>query len=141
MPEPLAESLSRFTPDGTGLDRDALLFAAGRASARPNRCWRALAGTLAASQLLTLVFLWPRPAPPAAPPFVAAPAPTVEAPLPPTAVERPLPLADDTPGLVALCERVLAADGDLPSPPPVERLLPPGPPLRAFASPPSALVN
>ena len=46
MSEPLAERLSRFTPDGSGLDRDALLFAAGRASARPNRRWVALAAAL-----------------------------------------------------------------------------------------------
>jgi hypothetical protein len=60
MSEPLAEHLSRFTPDPTGLDRDALLFAAGRASARANRKWQALVGTLALSQVLTLVLLWPR---------------------------------------------------------------------------------
>ena len=60
MSEPLAERLSRFTPDAGKLDRDALLFAAGRASARPGRRWMALAGALAASQLLTLLFLWPR---------------------------------------------------------------------------------
>ena len=60
MSEPLAERLSRFTPDAGELDRDALLFAAGRASARPGRRWKAVAGALAASQLLTLLFLWPR---------------------------------------------------------------------------------
>ncbi len=60
MSEPLAERLSRFTPDAGKLDRDALLFAAGRASARPGRRWMALTGALAASQLLTLLFLWPR---------------------------------------------------------------------------------
>ena len=50
MSEPLAERLSRFTPDGAGLDRDSLLFAAGRASARPSRRWQALAAALAASR-------------------------------------------------------------------------------------------
>ena len=59
MSEPFAERLSRFTPDGSGLDRDALLFAAGRASVRHNRRWRVVAGGLAASQLLTLLLLWP----------------------------------------------------------------------------------
>ena len=39
MSEPILERLSRFTPDAGGLDRDALLFAAGRESARPNRGW------------------------------------------------------------------------------------------------------
>ena len=37
MSEPILERLSRFTPDAGRLDRDALLFAAGRESARPNR--------------------------------------------------------------------------------------------------------
>jgi|SRR5882724_7940231 len=63
MREPIIESLSRFTPGAGGLDRDAILFAAGRASARPNRKWMALAGSLAASQLVTLALLWPRPTP------------------------------------------------------------------------------
>jgi hypothetical protein len=52
--DPLIRQLSRFTPDGSGLDRDALLFAAGRAAARPSRRWQVLAGALAASQLVTL---------------------------------------------------------------------------------------
>ena len=79
MSEPLAERLSRFTPDAGALDRDALLFAAGRASARPGRRWKALAGALAASQLLTLLALWPHTPPTASP---------VE-PSPPVAVEPP----------------------------------------------------
>src|SRR5438270_112330 len=77
MPEPIIERLSRFTPDGSGLDRDALLFAAGRASIRPNRAWMAIAGALAASQVLTLAFLWPKPATPAALPGVPPSTPQV----------------------------------------------------------------
>src|SRR5260370_244631 len=64
MPESFLERLSRFTPDGSGLDRDALLFAAGRASVRPHRGWIVAAGALAACQVLTLALLWPRHAPP-----------------------------------------------------------------------------
>ena len=60
--------LSRFTPDPGGLDRDALLYAAGRASARPSRAWPALAAALAVTQVLTLALLRPRPAPPAVQP-------------------------------------------------------------------------
>ena len=60
MSESLEKRLSHFTPDGTGLDRDALLFAAGRASARPKRLWPVLAGVLAISQLLSLTLMWPR---------------------------------------------------------------------------------
>jgi hypothetical protein len=64
MSEPVLERLSRFTPNAGGLDRDALLFAAGRGSARPSRGWITLATLLANTQILSLVFLWPRPTPP-----------------------------------------------------------------------------
>ena len=95
MSEPIAERLSRFTPDAGQLDRDALLFAAGRASARPGRRWIAVAGALAASQLLTLVFLWPRTPPPGADaprsPFAPAPSVAVEPPSPPSAPRTRVP--------------------------------------------------
>ena len=64
MSEPFLERLSRFTADSRGLDRDALLFAAGRASARPSRGWKSLASALAVTQLFSLVVLWPRTVPP-----------------------------------------------------------------------------
>jgi hypothetical protein len=54
MSRPVDEILSRFSPDTSGLDRDALVFAAGRASARPNRRYAALATCLAVSQAITL---------------------------------------------------------------------------------------
>jgi hypothetical protein len=54
MSRPVDEILSRFSPDTSGLDRDALVFAAGRASARPNRRYAALAACLAVSQAITL---------------------------------------------------------------------------------------
>jgi hypothetical protein len=62
MPErtdPMTERLSRLTPSAAGLDRDALLFAAGQRSAR-SRLWPAIAGVLAIAQVATLVALWPR---------------------------------------------------------------------------------
>ena len=64
MSEPFLERLSRFTPDAGRLDRDALLFAAGRNSARPNRGWMTMAGLLAGTQALSLVLLWPPASPP-----------------------------------------------------------------------------
>ena len=64
MSEPFLERLSRFTPDAGGLDRDALLFAAGRVSARRNRGWMTVASLLAGTQALSLIFLWPHPSPP-----------------------------------------------------------------------------
>ena len=63
MSEPILERLSRFTPDAGRLDRDALLFAAGRDSARPSRGWMALATLLASTQSLSLLLLWPQPRP------------------------------------------------------------------------------
>lgn len=57
MPGPLEDSLSRFTPSLGDLDRDGLLFAAGRASARPDRKWPTIAALLAMSQALTLALL------------------------------------------------------------------------------------
>ncbi len=62
MPEqpvdPIAK-LARFTPAPAGPDRDAVLFAAGRASVRRSWRWPAVAGLLAVSQAVTLFVLWP----------------------------------------------------------------------------------
>jgi hypothetical protein len=60
MSDQLFERLMRFTPDPGKLDRDALLFAAGRSSARPNRSWKWLAAVLAGTQALSLLLLLPR---------------------------------------------------------------------------------
>jgi hypothetical protein len=49
--------MTKFTPDAGRLERDSLLFAAGRASARPNRTWITLAAMLASTQVLSLA-LW-----------------------------------------------------------------------------------
>ena len=68
MPEDVISKLESFSP--VPLDRDALLFAAGRASVRPTQVWKRLAGVLAATQTLSLALgLWywsrtePRPDP------------------------------------------------------------------------------
>ena len=56
MPNEFLDALKGFTPDGSGLDRDALLFEAGRASVgSPARAWGFVA-LLALSQALTLGF-------------------------------------------------------------------------------------
>jgi hypothetical protein len=65
MSEAFLDRLSQFTPNAGGLDRDALLFAAGRASARPGRGWIAFATVVTSTQVLSLVFLWARPPSPA----------------------------------------------------------------------------
>jgi hypothetical protein len=127
MSEPLIDRLSRLTPDGTGLDRDALLFAAGRVSVRPKRRWVALAIALGASQLLTLVLLWPRPLP-------SAPAPVART--EPAVAPEPEPPPPWMPP-----DRAIAVVGDRPRAVPVEHLVPPRPPLYAFGAPPASLLN
>ncbi len=93
MSEPFLERLTGFTPDAGRLDRDALLFAAGRSSARPNRGWMTLTCLLAGTQTLTLALLWPHSTPPAgglAVPVAALPAPRrPQDPRPPR--RRPVP--------------------------------------------------
>jgi hypothetical protein len=133
MSEPLAEILSRFTPNATDLNRDALLFAAGRASVRPRRGWQALAGVLAASQLLTLLCLWPRTPPVSVPnttPFAAS-----EPSRPGSAVEP------DPSAWGALLQRMKETDLDYPTPSSDQPMVPPDPPLHAFGKPPPSLLN
>lgn len=61
MPEDLTNTLKQFTP--TLPDRDALLFAAGRASARPAPIWKVLCGLLAITQIVMVAFWLVRPSP------------------------------------------------------------------------------
>jgi hypothetical protein len=132
MSEPLIERLGRFTPDSSGLDRDALLFAAGRASARPGRWWVGLAGLLAVSQALTLVLLCSRHEHSLATP---GPAPT------PPVVNEPAPSGSEPPALVVLRQQALATEGNLPRPAPIEPLVPALPMLRAFAPAPGIQLD
>lgn len=139
MSEPLAEHLSRFTPDATGLDRDALLFAAGRASARANRTWQALAGTLVLSQVVTLVWLWPQTSP------SISPSPTS----PPLAASRPshtettdMPASKPDPSeWRVLRQHMFEMEANEPAPSSDGPMVSPDPPLHAFGSPPPSLLN
>ena len=83
MSEDVMGKLGSFTP--AAVDRDALLFAAGRASAKPARFWKLSAVVLAVSQCITLG-LWfapkPETAPPTAPPPAAIPADDPAIPVP-----------------------------------------------------------
>jgi hypothetical protein len=75
------DKLARFTPAAGGLDRDELLFRAGRASARTPRGWKVAAGVLATTQAATLA-LWlggGSGPPPTAPTAVAPEAPPAPA--------------------------------------------------------------
>jgi hypothetical protein len=136
MSEPFLERLSRFTPDPGRLDRDALLFAAGRASARPNRGWKALATLLASTQALSLVLLWPNPNPPAGS-FAVQVA---------TVPERPAGLDHETseawanPGLLSARQRPQQSETQ-DRPAGNGTLIDSGPPLRAFGPLPSSMLN
>jgi hypothetical protein len=138
MSEPIFERLSRFTPDAGVLDRDALLVAAGRRSAQPNRGWIALAAALAVSQTLSLVLLWP------------SRAPSVSR-VPESVAPRPTPAATpETPSPVPTGGPVLwSARHPLPDPDTVDRpettatvtVIDSGPPLRAFGPPPPSILH
>jgi hypothetical protein len=134
MSEPILERLSRFTPDAGRLDRDALLFAAGRVSARPNRGWKTLASLLAGTQALSLVLLWTHPMAPVGGltgPLAGVPAPSATP--GPSASE-----ASPNPGLWSARRGLLESDssdrpgGDM-------TFIDSEPPLRAFRPPPSLL--
>ena len=64
LTDPVARALARFTPAAPGLDRDELLFRAGRASARSGRLWKGAAALLLVTNAATLA-VWlstpPRP--------------------------------------------------------------------------------
>jgi hypothetical protein len=108
MRDPIIEKLSRFTADGSGLDRDAILFAAGRASARPNRGWQVATGGLVACQLVTLALLWPRSAIPVSP--------SVEPGLPMPMAIASLPERTDQ-AVLGVLSRGLLVSGDVDLPP------------------------
>ncbi len=124
--DPLIRQLSKFTPNGGGLDRDAVIFAAGKASAKPSCRWKALAGTLAMSQVMTLgLFLWPANVP------LAPDTPQQSF----VAIERQMPPEtknDDLRKYWLLREQLLSGDGTLPPLELYDFALPDDPPLRAF---------
>lgn len=137
MSGPFPERLSRFTPDAGGLDPAAVLYAAGRRSARPNRGWVALAAALAGSQVVSLALLWPHPAPPAGPAPGPAVVPQAAAP-----VEPANAWATDSPGVWSVRDSLLGSDpeGRSPSDQAVT-LVDSGPPLRGFGPPPPSILK
>lgn len=133
MSEPFIERLSRFTPDAGGLDRDALLYAAGRASAHPNRIWIALAATLALTQPVSLMLVWPHVVPPAA----HAPVDITSLPMRSATVESPAPDALESVGVWSArysLSELEAAKSLVPAQ--AVTFIESGPPLRAFGPPP-----
>jgi hypothetical protein len=135
MSEPILERLSRFTPDAGRLDRDALLFAAGRDSARPNRGWMTLASLLAGTQALSLALMWPHSSPSVGRSTVSI----AGVPAPSAAPGPPATGASAHPGLWSAHRRLLEPDSN---DPPVGDItfIESEPPLRAFPLP-SSLLN
>jgi hypothetical protein len=107
MSEPLADRMKRFTPEGAALDRDALLFNAGRASVRPGHGWKLFALSLVFSQVATLGLLWPRPAPRTSPSLIQPPQQPAEPSSPP-------PSFDPSEWLVLNHRASVAAETDFP---------------------------
>ena len=118
MPGPVEESLSRFTPSLGGIDRDAILFAAGRASARPDRKWPTLAALLALSQILTV---W----------LLLSPGP-----LPPSPTPLPVPIIPSDPETTIPIVRDWRPIFDETAVPPIvsDDLIPDEPPLHAYSA-------
>ncbi|WP_020467900.1 hypothetical protein [Zavarzinella formosa] len=113
--------LVRLTPGRGGLDRDAVMFAAGRGSVRPSRLWPAIAGLLAISQVVTLCLLWPK-----------SPEPVLPPPVTPVMIALPpeeAPPVSPTPGSILWYR----TDGNRPVSSPVAGhvLASNGPPMRA----------
>lgn len=133
MSERFLERLSGFTPDASGLDRDALLFAAGRASAHPNRGLTAVVGLLAATQALSLVLFLRPPPPPTAQRWAGTPAATSPGPAPAFEgdIGRTIWSTRDRVRLLEMDDRPLRGVSF------IDR----GPPLRAFPLPSPLAVN
>ena len=138
MSEPFFERMSRFTPHAGGLDRDSLLYAAGRASARTNRAWIALTAALAVTQPLSLFLLWPH----AAPPGANLTLPTASRPTPASAQERWILDSSDSASLWSIRHNLLDSErqNDL-VPPRAVTFVEDGPPLRAFTPLPPSILN
>jgi hypothetical protein len=122
------------------LDRDALLYAAGRSSARPNRRWITLATLLANTQILSLVLLWPRSTPPPTEGRLTVAAAVDPASLPPITLETPTTAAVASDGTWSSRRRLVEPDKD-------ERdvdsitLIDSGPPLKILGPLPPSLLN
>ena len=134
MSESFLQRLSRFTPDAGSLQRDALLFAAGRGSARPGRGWKTLAMALAGTQSISLALLWPQLL--SSPPSVPVPVATrSSSPVESRVVEPPV-----DPGMWSAASRLQDIETDA-RPAEAVTFVDNEPPLRAFATPPASIVN
>jgi hypothetical protein len=138
MSEPFLERMSRFTPYAGRLDHDALLFAAGRGSARPNRGWKTLATILASTQALSLGLLWPRPTRSIS--GLTAPVTVATVPFSRSNLETQTPDALTGPGAWSAHRRLMDPDKDEVAIDSVT-LIDSGPPLKIMGPHPPSLLN
>jgi hypothetical protein len=142
MSEPIDERLSRFTPDAGRLDRDSLLFEAGRKSARPNRAWTVSASVLAFTQLVSLVVLWPGMLPQAGERTFAANRPPSRAVDPGATLEQTPSDVKNSQSLWAARRRFQESEiDDKPAPADGGPFVESEAPLRAFTPPAVSLLN
>ena len=136
MSDQFAKFLSRLTPSAGTLDRDGLLFAAGRASVRPHRGWRTMAVLLASSQALSLAILWPH----SNSPVAGIPGPMAVAPVPPSQIAPATFRANANPGVWSARRSLEVSDLEE-RPDATITFIESGPPLRAFGLPPESVLN
>ena len=122
MSDALTRLLRRFTPAGDGLDRDALMYEAGRASVPSPARWKALAALLALGQALTLLLLVAQPAPRPAAPAEVRPEPAITPPSEPPA------------GAWTMRQKLLLGEGALAPMTGDADLVPDEPPLRVYTA-------
>lgn len=122
MSDALTRLLGRFTPDAAGLDRDALMYQAGRSSVPSPARWKALAAMLALGQALTILLFLARPA--------SSPEPPVRSRSEPEVAPRSVPPA---PGWT-MRRRLLDGAGDVRPSLHDSNLVPDEPPLRVYTS-------
>jgi hypothetical protein len=136
MSEQFLDRLTRFTPDSGKLNRDELLFEAGRRSARPNQAWKTAASVLAVTQCLSLVLLLP----------ASRPMPSVhsvvhnDAPAPASPLDDLRPASSVIDGSWSLRTGPRDVDADAHGSGNVT-LIESGQSLRAFLRPPDSLLN
>jgi hypothetical protein len=135
MSEDFLERMSRFTPDAGDLNRDLLLYEAGRRSARPNRGWMTAASLLAASQAVSLVFLLSPARPLPSGLTVVRGIPAAEPP-----AHEQVTSALDHPGVWSARHKLAELDAEM-RPAGDVTLIESGPPLRAFTLSRTSLLD
>jgi hypothetical protein len=140
MSDSTIEQLKQLTPSEDGLDRAAILIAAGRASARPGRLWKLLVAILAVAELTTLVVRWPSRSAEVRYVAVGKPQPHNE-PVPPAVNANAELSPADRQMTLGFLRRHMLDDEGAPDFAPSQDLVPDDPPLRPFVRPEDVVPN